>query len=183
MNHVTVIYQAFYQLDREFHAKRVGDSRACVKSDTLEPGSHFFTYQFVSRSMRCVATLVGVRHLLATPVPKQKDLAAGGGIHRKDVIEMMLLHHEDQICLAGMRGVDLPGTVRIHGDVEASHELKRCIIGRMIDECANPGRSDLDARAATAVQAMTDQELGNGAAADVSGTNGEYGIEHGKQSM
>lgn len=148
-----------------------------VKSNTACPGFDFCGDEVVGGKMGTAAPLIGVGNLLLAPMAKQEGFAAGGGVEGDDVVQVVLLHDEDEIGPTGMALGDLAGMVRSHGDAELIGEGQGRIIGRVIHQGANAGRLHLDGTPRSS-EFVPQQVFGNRAAADVARADCEDFLEH-----
>ncbi len=148
-----------------------------VKSNTACPGFDFCGDEIVGGKMGTATPLIRVGNLLLAPVAKQEGFAAGGGVEGDDVVQVVLLHDEDEIGPAGMALGNLAGAVPGHGHAKLLDEGQGGIIGGVIHQGANTGGLHLDCTPC-GNEFVPQQVFGNRAAADVARADGEDFLEH-----
>lgn len=128
--------------------------------------------------MRALPALIRVGHFLPAPAAEQECFAAGGGVQVEDVIQVVLLHDEDEVGPAGVALGYLAGAMPGHGYAELIGEGKGCVVGGVINQCADAGRLHING-AAGGIQLMPQKIFCDGASANVAGADGEDLLEHG----
>lgn len=121
---------------------------------------------------------IGVRHFSLAPVAEQKGLAARGWIKVVRVVEMMLFHAENEICPARQFEVELLCPMITKIDLMQAGHLPGSLIGTVIDESANAGRTN-ENLLALRPSSVAEKGFGQWAAADVARAKDEYLFEHG----
>ena len=150
-------------------------------SDPFDPRQNLLVNEFIGRFMGCRATTVGVGDLELVPVAKQEGFATGRGVEVEDVIEVVLFHHQDEIGPAGVVALDLARTMGLHGHLAGIHQRERGLVGGVIDKRANTRRAHVGRTDGT-LEFMAQEIFGDRATADVSGTDGQHIVEHGRSS-
>jgi len=161
---------------RQLHSARAGSD--APQSRLADPLIHGVRDDVVGELVVFLGQPIGVGHLGLVPMAEQEDLAARAGVEAGGVFEVVLFHHQDEVGPARDLGGELARDVGREVDAVAQGDALGGLVRGMADEGADAGRGHRG-RAAARGEAVAQQELGERAAADVSGAEGEDLVEHG----
>lgn len=87
-----------------------------LRLEPLEPGGDGVGNLLTDCAVHCFVALEGVGDADAEPVAEQKGFAACGGVERLNLVEVVLLHDDDEVCPTDQGNVDLLRMVGVEGD-------------------------------------------------------------------
>ena len=116
--------------------------------------------------------LVGVGDFLFLPVAEQEGLAAHGGVDVAEGFAVVGFHHQHQLGPAAQGHGGLLGAVGAEVDAALGHDGDGVFVGGVVNQRAYPGRAHFGL-AAGLDEGVTEQELADGAATDVAGTDNQ----------